>query len=115
MLCITDCGVTCHSKCSNQLPNDCGLPAELIDFELSLSAKRPKREEKKDSSGAEEAKRVVEGIVSSSIVERPEDVVKTGRVHVSKYVYATLYSSHTHSFSPSHNSSYTCMHTCTQR
>lgn len=90
MLCITDCGVTCHSKCSNQLPNDCGLPAELIDFELSLSAKRPKREEKKeevDSSRAEEAKKVVEGIVSSNIVERPEDVVKTGRVHVSKYVY----------------------------
>ena len=92
MLCIcmlvhSDCGRVCHSKCSDQLLNNCGLPPELVDFDLSQpsSAKKPKR---KEGEGEEGECGGTEGVAetprSVSLVRRPDDTIKLGRVHVPK-------------------------------
>ena len=91
----SDCGQVCHQKCSNQTPNNCGLPAELVDFNppkpspsKKLRWEMDEREKKKEEGGEGEGKG--EGKVkqsqSSGAVRRPEETVKMGRVYVLKYV-----------------------------
>ena len=95
-VCVTDCGHACHTKCSNQLPNNCGLPAELVDFDLSQpsSAKKQKTEEEEDKDKGEreeereepEANQGREDIIKTpeSVVRRLEETKKIGRVYVPK-------------------------------
>ena len=87
-----DCGLACHPKCSAHLPNTCGLPAELVDFDISQpsSAKRARVEverEEEEEEGEIKKEFVEEG--SSSIFRKPEATIKCGRVHVPKYVHQT--------------------------
>ena len=87
----TDCGQACHPKCSDQLPNNCGLPAELVDFALPSSAKKSRQEEEgEEGKNVEEGERVKEEVSykpSSSLARRKGDTTKIGKVFVPKYVY----------------------------
>ena len=53
---ITDCKVICHPKCAPDLPNTCGLPAELVDhvFSHPPSSKKAKMEEEEEEEEEEE-------------------------------------------------------------
>ena len=94
-----DCGQVCHPKCSDQLPNNCGLPAELVDFDLSQpsSAKKLKREADREEEGGrgegrgEGTSGGSEGVIktprSVSLIGRREETIKMGRVYVPKYVH----------------------------
>ena len=82
VLYVSDCGQACHPKCSGQLPNNCGLPAELVDFALPSSAKKSRQEE-------EEEEKVEEGAAekpgSSRVTRRRDETTKIGKVFVPKY------------------------------
>lgn len=94
-----DCGKTCHPKCSDQIPNNCGLPAELVDFDLSRpsSAKKLKWEADKEEEGRQEERGDKRGeqasgrsggvVKSVSLIRRRDETIKMGRVFVQKYVY----------------------------
>ena len=80
------------------MPNNCGLPTELVDFDLSQSssAKKIKRETVIEEGGGEEGGRGGERVSGE---EREEDVrthrsarksdetIKMGKVYVPKYVF----------------------------
>ena len=85
---VTDCGQVCHPKCSDQLPNNCGLPAELVDFAVPSSAKKSRqdREEEEGEEGASEAGKGREKSQSVSLAKRPDETTKIGKVYVPKYV-----------------------------
>lgn len=94
-----DCGKTCHPKCSDQIPNNCGLPEELVDFDLSRpsSAKKLKwadqeeeggqQEERGDKRGEQASGRSGGVVKSVSLIRRREETIKMGRVFVPKYVF----------------------------
>ena len=47
---IVDCKITCHPTCATDLPNSCGLPAELADqmFAQPPSSKKAKIDNEAD-------------------------------------------------------------------
>lgn len=99
-----DCGLSCHPKCSAHLPNTCGLPAELVDFDFSQpsSAKRARIEVDREEEEVEEIKKEEvmeeggadhrggkESPKAESSFKKPEATIKCGKVHVPKYVHHT--------------------------
>ena len=89
LILIPDCGQTCHQKCSGQLPNNCGLPAELVDFAVPSSAKKSRQQVEREREEEEEEvlrERVEEKPRSVSLVRRPNETTKLGKVYVPKYV-----------------------------
>ena len=68
---FADCGIVCHSRCVDSLPNNCGLPPQLADHVLSQlpASKRPRREGRPGGGQSPDG----DGATSSEHVDHPDE------------------------------------------